>query len=107
MMCARLFTKGAAEQVLELCNLRIRDDSGVARFSQQEKQELLDSFGQDGNRWAVHRFSLSWCPGKTLLLHWAASTHHSFVYRIVLDTDLSLQICLPLDSVLPLDCVRF
>ena len=50
MMCARLFTKGAAEQILELCTLRVRDDSGVARFSQQEKQDLLNSFSGDGTR---------------------------------------------------------
>lgn len=51
MMCARLFTKGAAEIILELCTLRVRDDSGVARLEQQEKQQLLDSFSQDGNRY--------------------------------------------------------
>ena len=51
MMCARLFTKGAAEIILELCTLRVRDDSGVARLGQQEKQQLLDSFSQDGNRY--------------------------------------------------------
>ena len=54
MMCARLFTKGAAEQILDLCTLRIRDDSGVARFSQQEKQDLLDSFSGDGTRSAFY-----------------------------------------------------
>lgn len=53
MMCARLFTKGAAEQILELCTLRIKDDSGVARFSQQEKQDLLDSFSGDGTRYSL------------------------------------------------------
>lgn len=53
MMCARLFTKGAAEQILELCTLRIKDDSGVARFSQQEKQDLLDSFSGDGTRYST------------------------------------------------------
>lgn len=50
MMCARLFTKGAAEQILQLCTRRIRDDSGVALLSPEEKQQLLDSFSQDGNR---------------------------------------------------------
>lgn len=50
MMCARLFTKGAAEQILELCTRRIRDDSGVALLGLDEKQHLLDSFSRDGNR---------------------------------------------------------
>lgn len=50
MMCARLFTKGAAEQILELCTRRIRDDSGVALLGPEEKQHLLDSFSHDGNR---------------------------------------------------------
>lgn len=52
MMCARLFTKGAAEQILELCTRRIRDDSGVALLGPEEKQHLLDSFSHDGNRCA-------------------------------------------------------
>lgn len=52
MMCARLFTKGAAEQILELCTRRIRDDSGVALLGPEEKQNLLDSFSHDGNRCA-------------------------------------------------------
>ena len=50
MMCARLFTKGAAEQILELCTRRIRDDSGVALLGPDEKQHLLSSFSHDGNR---------------------------------------------------------
>ena len=50
MMCARLFTKGAAEIILDLCTKRIRDDSGVAQITQEEKQQLLEDFSQDGNR---------------------------------------------------------
>ncbi|KAL3161892.1 hypothetical protein ABBQ38_008979 [Trebouxia sp. C0009 RCD-2024] len=50
MMCARLFTKGAAEQILELCTRRVRDDSGVALLGPDEKQQILDSFCEDGNR---------------------------------------------------------
>ncbi|KAL0021452.1 hypothetical protein WJX79_002597 [Trebouxia sp. C0005] len=50
MMCARLFTKGAAEIILDLCTTRIRDDSGVARITDEEKQQLLADFSQDGNR---------------------------------------------------------
>ncbi len=50
MMCARLFTKGAAEIILDLCTKRIRDDSGVARITHEEKQQLLTDFSQDGNR---------------------------------------------------------
>lgn len=50
MMCARLFTKGAAEIILDLCTKRVRDDSGVTKMSQEEKDELLQNFSQDGNR---------------------------------------------------------
>ena len=51
MMCARLFTKGAAEQIVQLCTKRIRDDSGVALLGHEEKQHLLASFSEDGNRY--------------------------------------------------------
>lgn len=59
-MCARLFTKGAAEQILELCTRRVRDDSGVALLGPDEKQQILDSFNEDGNR------SASCCSTVTL-----------------------------------------
>ena len=53
MMCARLFTKGAAEIILDLCTQRVRDDSGVTKLSQEEKDELLHNFSKDGNRCAL------------------------------------------------------
>lgn len=59
MMCARLFTKGAAEQILELCTRRIRDDSGVALLGPDEKQHILDSFSRDGNRCARCCYGIS------------------------------------------------
>ena len=49
-MCARVFTNSAAEIILDLCTKRVRDDSGVTKMSQEEKDELLQNFSQDGNR---------------------------------------------------------
>ncbi|KAK9828539.1 hypothetical protein WJX72_000653 [[Myrmecia] bisecta] len=48
--CCRVFSKGAAELMLDICAMRIASDSSVTHFTQEEKDELLDSFGQDGSR---------------------------------------------------------
>ncbi len=61
MMCARLFTKGAAEIILKLCTKRIRDDSGVARLTQEEKEQLLEDFSKDGNRSVHHHRKFPVC----------------------------------------------
>jgi len=50
MLCARLYTKGAAELLLQQCNLRFVDGSNVGRLSQQEKDGILHDFAADGNR---------------------------------------------------------
>lgn len=68
MMCARLFTKGAAEQILELCTRRVRDDSGVALLGPEEKQQLLDSFSEDGNR-SCHCFTVALACLSSGMLH--------------------------------------
>ena len=60
MLCARLYTKGAAELLLQQCGSRLADDARVARLSQEEKNALLDSFAADGNRSAA--LPLPACP---------------------------------------------
>lgn len=50
MMCARLYTKGAAELLLQQCSLRLVAGAGAERLSQPEKDDLLHSFAADGNR---------------------------------------------------------
>lgn len=49
---ARLYCKGAAEIVLRLCTRRLLPDGCAAELPIEEKQELLESFSADGNRWA-------------------------------------------------------
>ena len=50
MLCARLYTKGAAELLLQQCSSRLAADTRAERLSQGEKSGLLDSFAADGNR---------------------------------------------------------
>ena len=53
MLCARLYTKGAAELLLQQCSARLSDGTRAERLSQEEKSTLLDSFAADGNRSAA------------------------------------------------------
>ena len=49
-MRARMFTKGAAEIVLDLCTTGIAEDSSVTALEYEEKARLLGRFQQDGHR---------------------------------------------------------
>jgi magnesium-transporting ATPase (P-type) len=49
-MCARLFTKGAAEVLLEQCSTYVSEDSSVRYITDEEKQQILQSLSQDGKR---------------------------------------------------------
>lgn len=52
-LCARLFTKGAAEILLDQCALRVAEDSSVTYLGDEEKQQILQSFANEGSlRWA-------------------------------------------------------
>ena len=53
MMCARLYTKGAAELLLQQCSSRLAEGTRAERLSQEDKSGLLDSFAADGNRSAA------------------------------------------------------
>ena len=50
MLCARLYTKGAAELLLQQCSSRLSEGIRAERLSQGEKSSLLESFAADGNR---------------------------------------------------------
>ena len=62
MLCARLYTKGAAELLLQQCASRLADGTRVERLSQEEKSALLESFAVDGNRSAA-------LPSAACILH--------------------------------------
>lgn len=52
-LCARLFTKGAAEILLDQCSTRVAEDSSVTYLNDAEKQQILQSFAKEGSlRWA-------------------------------------------------------
>ena len=53
MLCARMYTKGAAELLLQQCSSRLADGARAERLSQEEKNTLLESFAADGNRSAA------------------------------------------------------
>jgi hypothetical protein len=46
----RVYTKGAAELVLGLCNTRLSEDSSVVPLTKRESRDLLTSFSDDGHR---------------------------------------------------------
>ncbi|BDA45515.1 Plasma membrane calcium-transporting ATPase 1 [Coccomyxa sp. Obi] len=48
-LCARLFTKGAAEIVLDQCAMRVAEDSSVTYLSDEEKQQILQCFANEGS----------------------------------------------------------
>ena len=50
MMCAKVFTKGAAEIVLSMCDNQLLPDGSVAPMPEEDKQRLLATFGRDGRR---------------------------------------------------------
>ena len=50
MLCGRLYTKGAAELLLQQCSSRLVDGAGAECLSQREKDDILHSFAADGNR---------------------------------------------------------
>ena len=47
---ARLHVKGAAEIVLQRCTSQLQKDGSVAELTDQQKHNMLETFGQDGNR---------------------------------------------------------
>lgn len=47
---ARLHVKGAAEIVLQRCTSQLQKDGSVAELTDQQKHDMLETFGQDGNR---------------------------------------------------------
>ena len=51
MLCARLYTKGAAELLLQQCSSRFVDGRSIERLAQEEKDRILQSFAADGNRY--------------------------------------------------------
>ena len=48
-LCARLFTKGAAEILLDSCSMRVAEDSSVTYLSDEDKQQILQSFAREGS----------------------------------------------------------
>ncbi|EIE20267.1 calcium-translocating P-type ATPase [Coccomyxa subellipsoidea C-169] len=48
-LCARLFTKGAAEILLDHCSTRVAEDSSVTYLNDAEKQQILQSFAKEGS----------------------------------------------------------
>lgn len=53
-LCARLFVKGAAEIVLDQCALRVAEDSSVTYLGDEEKQQILQCFADEGSlRWGM------------------------------------------------------
>ena len=76
---ARVYTKGAAELVLDLCATRMSDDGSVTALTRQEKDTLLHMFGQDGNRSVHSMYRRKVGSGKALSLTLlAASLFGSF-----------------------------
>ena len=53
MLCGRLYTKGAAELLLQQCSSRLGEGGSVERLSQREREDILQSFAADGNRQAL------------------------------------------------------
>ncbi len=53
MTCAKVFTKGAAEVVLSMCDNQLLPDGSVAPMSDEDKQQLLATFGKDGRRYVL------------------------------------------------------
>lgn len=45
-----VFTKGAAEIMLPLCDKSLRPDGSVQRLEEAERQQILTSLQKDGNR---------------------------------------------------------
>lgn len=64
MLCARLYTKGAAELLLQQCSSRLVEGTRAERLPQEEKNGLLESFAADGNR----------CSSTTTPMHIASDT---------------------------------
>lgn len=56
MMCAKVFTKGAAEIVLSMCDNQLLPDGSVAPMLEEDKQRLLASFGKDGRRYVLRDY---------------------------------------------------
>lgn len=68
MMCAKAFTKGAAEIVLSMCDNQLLPDGSVAPMQEEDKQRLLASFGRDGRRCVL---------SAQLFIHWYRIANHA------------------------------
>lgn len=75
-LCARLFTKGAAEILLEQCTTYVAEDSSVEYLTDEKRQQIMDSLSADGNR------SVTKVPLLTDLQQYVAAPHPRLMYLI-------------------------